>query len=206
MTITSIEPCVKTRNRSNVFIDGTFAFSVYNDIILEAKLKSNTDVDEKFVAKVKAYDEYKRAVKKALEYISFKDRTEKEVREKLVDFRPVITNKVMAYVNKKGYINDDEYAVEYTKHLVNKGYGQSKIRQKLFDKGIKNDVIENVLSTIVVEDVQNKAMELGQKVWRKYSDDPGKASRKVVENLVRHGYSYDIALGVLKSMEENDDN
>ena len=70
MTITSIEPCVKTRNRSNVFIDGTFAFSVYNDIVLEAKLKSNTDVDEKFVAKVKAYDEYKNIRKTALkEYV-----------------------------------------------------------------------------------------------------------------------------------------
>ena len=98
-----------------------------------------------------------------------------------------------------GYINDSSYASLIVNHYYLKGYGEARIKNELFKRGIPQNMWEEILSQLKVknepgefEDSPNvPAVEFLQKKLRG-SDDKDDL-RRAKDALVRRGFSYDEA-------------
>lgn len=88
-------------------------------------------------------DEIKRAREKAMDLLLFKDRTEKELENRLVKagFSETSTNAAMEYVESFGYINDLRYAKNFIS-FRQETKSRKEIRYKLIEKGVDKETIE----------------------------------------------------------------
>ncbi|MGC9168221.1 MAG: regulatory protein RecX [Desulfurella sp.] len=79
----------------------------------------------------------------AFKLISKKRYTSKELQEKLekkgIDPEPIINR-----LKELNYLNDLEYAIDYKNKKQNEGYGKYKILFHLKNKGISEDILNNL--------------------------------------------------------------
>lgn len=91
-------------------------------------------------------EEGKKAAEKAMSLLMFKDRTKKELTERLyrAGYSEEASREAMEYVEHFGYINDRRYAENYI--MFQKGKRSRKeIIFKLVEKGISKELIQQVL-------------------------------------------------------------
>ena len=79
--ITAISVQKKNPNRVNIYLDGEFAFGVAR--ITAAWLKNGDELSDEKIAKLLAEDSREWAYQQALLYLSYRARSEKEIRQNL---------------------------------------------------------------------------------------------------------------------------
>lgn len=91
-------------------------------------------------------DESRRAVAKAMSLLQLKDRTEKELSDKLyrAGFSENASSEAMEYVKHFGYINDRRYVENYIMFQSGKK-SQKEMVYKLAEKGISRELIWQVM-------------------------------------------------------------
>jgi len=138
--------------------------------------------------------------KKALQILERADRTETELRDRLLkkEFSPEEADDAIAYVKSYGYLDDARYALHYVSYQK-QFKSMRRIQFELRNKGIREDLVEAAL-----EDAASSGeKELILKIIRKRIPDPEKAGRKDVEKckayLYRQGFRMtDIIDGIEK--------
>lgn len=86
---------------------------------------------------------------KVLKYIVYKKRTEKEVRTKFSssDIDQNMLEDVIENLKENGYINDENYIQRAVNEFLSiNTLSLKEIRNKLYAKGISNDIIDNYFS------------------------------------------------------------
>lgn len=158
-------------------------------------LKINSDIKS-------LYDEisYEASLEKGIFLISLKDRTRKEIEIKLNEkYRNrKMVEKAVEKLSELGYINDLDYAVSY---IVGKKYGRERITYDLFQKGIKKDTIEEAY--FIVEEEYEENME-EKKLEKAIERNQGKEKNKLIQYLVRQGFSLNKIFSKIKEYEENE--
>ena len=158
-------------------------------------LKINSDIKS-------LYDEisYEASLEKGIFLISLKDRTRKEIEIKLNEkYRNrKMVEKAVEKLSELGYINDLDYAVSY---IVGKKYGRERITYDLLQKGIKKDTIEEAY--FIVEEEYEENME-EKKLEKAIERNQGKEKNKLIQYLVRQGFSLNKIFSKIKEYEENE--
>ncbi len=158
-------------------------------------LKVNSDIKS-------LYDEisYEASLEKGIFLISFKDRTRKEIEIKLNEkYRNrKMVEKAVEKLSELGYINDLDYAVSY---IVGKKYGRERITYDLLQKGIKKDTIEEAYF-IVEEEYEENTEE--RKLEKAIERNQGKEKNKLIQYLVRQGFSLNKIFSKIREYEENE--
>ena len=87
--------------------------------------------------------------KKAMDLLLYRDRTEKELRERLLEagFDEKEAEKGISYVASFGYLNDRRYAENYVFGMQGRK-SRCQIRRELEEKGVAEETVENALSEI----------------------------------------------------------
>jgi len=104
------------------------------------------------------------AKQKAIAYLIKSKKTSNEVMLKLrkLGFTDDIINEVVSYFTELGYIDDNDYVDAYIRQCMRlQNYSLFEIKNKLLQKGIKKDIIEEKLQ--VLED-SNYERELVEKL------------------------------------------
>lgn len=104
------------------------------------------------------------AKQKAIAYLVKSKKTSSEVILKLkkLNFSDEIIEEVVSYFTELGYINDNEYVDAYMRQCMRlQNYSLFEIKNKLLQKGIKKDIIEEKIQ--VLED-SNYEKELVEKL------------------------------------------
>lgn len=199
--ITKIESQKKNPKRKSVFLDGKFAFGVDEEVVSRLGLKkgeSLTGQDLKQILLQKSENEAKDV---ALRFLSFRRRTEKEIKEKLqkrsYDEKTIKTT--IEKLKEYDLINDLEFATAWVKErLEYKPRGKRLLRQELWKKGIKKEIIDQVTGELCREE-DKSALELLEKIKKKYKNlDPQVAKRRMYGYLLRRGFSYETAKLAMK--------
>lgn len=200
MIITDIKPQVKNNKRFSIFIDGEFKFGLTDVDVLFYRLKIGDEISDKKYKMILEEVVYNNAVSKASNYLSYKMRTEKEVREKLKDeFSQEVIDKVITMLCKYNYINDLDYAISYAKDASNlKRWGEDRIKMELRLKGIADINIIEALEAI--SDKENTEQTIEALLERRIKATPIdlKEKKKHFEFLKRRGFKSDDILNVLK--------
>lgn len=149
------------------------------------------------------YDEisYEASLEKGIFLLSLRDRTKKELQQKLNEkYRNsrMIEKSVMKLV-ELGYINDKDYAVSY---IMSRKYGKQRITYNLMQKGIGRETIEEAYFSIEEEYERNIEDEKLEKAIEK---NIKKEENKLIQYLVRQGFSLNKILSKYKEFKENND-
>jgi len=106
--------------------------------------------------------DFENAKQKAIKFIGISKKTEYEVKQKLyrLGYNQEITDMVISYLLNIGYIDDVDYVKSYIKQNERfMKYSIFEITQKLLQKGIKKDIIENEITILEDSNYDRKIYE-----------------------------------------------
>lgn len=99
---------------------------------------------------------------------------------------PEMADRVIAWAERIGLVNDEEYAKALARHYAAKGYGIYKIKDELYRRRVPREYWEDALS-----ELDDPAERIQAFVERKLTDPTDrKQVKKVSDALVRRGYSW----------------
>ena len=188
MQITAIEP--RRKGLSALYIDGEFAMKLDTEVLLVHRFDVGREIDDEQLHACVQDSDQKRCKDKALWLISFRDHSRSELIGKLRrDYSPESAEKAADRLEELGLINDERFARRYTADLIDvKHLSERGVRQKLREKGIDRDLIDEVLSEYAIDEEAQIRMIIDKKYARSLTDDKGR--RRAVSALTRLGFSY----------------
>lgn len=140
----------------------------------------------------------------ALRFLSFRERTEYEMREKLQAkdaYSKEVVDETIEYLTEADYLNDSRFAATLAESRIrNKAWGRHKIALDLRRRKIADEIVKEVVATIDDEAEAVTAVAAIEKWFRK-SGCASPLSRKEYERAFRHlasrGFSTATAIQVL---------
>lgn len=206
--ITKIEPQKKNPKRRSVFLDERFAFGLDEEVVYKYGLKTGQELEQKEIDKIIQSETKKEAKDVALKFLSYRMRSEKELRDKLrkKEFAQSLIDEVIKDLKGVNLIDDFEFASAFVRDRIsNSPRGRILLKQELWKKGIKKEIVEKVLREYFKGEEKELvlAKELLQKRKKRYEGlDENVAKRRLMSFLLRRGFSYDIVKQVLRIEDE----
>jgi regulatory protein len=194
VTVTEMKQA-KGRGRLSLSFDNGITVLLYRSEARRFNLAQDSTVsDEEFqtlLDKVVAV----RAKKRALHLLEQMDRTEKQLRDKLDQggYPPKCIDMAVDYVKSYHYIDDYRYACSYVRCTMER-MSRIKIRQKLIERGICREIIDQALEENFGFDEDARNLETVQinRLLTKRNFIPGHSDerefRRTYQFLLRRGY------------------
>ncbi len=207
--ITKIEPQKRNPRRRSVFIDGRFAFGVDEEVVSRLGLEKGESLTETRIGKILAGKSENEAKEAALRFLSFRRRTEKEIRDKLrgKGFDQKVIKKTIEKLKGYDLLNDYEFATAWVKdRLRHKPRGKRLLRQELWKKGIAKDAIDQITEELCQNEGRSALQVLARARKRYESLEPQVARRRMLGLLVRRGFSYETAKDALAATSAHEAN
>jgi regulatory protein len=160
------------------------------------------NIDREYIDKVLMAEEQSKANNYALKFLAYRQRSKKEIIDKLAEkgFEDKFIENTLVYLKNYDLVDDLEFARSFAKDKINLNkQGPQKIKYELYKKGISKEIIEKVLDED--DNEYNRALELAKKKLPSYkNDDRNAIYRKLGGFLQRRGYSYECVSKVLKEL------
>lgn len=152
-----IEPVTKTKFR--IYLDGQFAFVLYKSELSSCHLKDGEAVTEDQIETILSEIVLKRAKRKAMSLLQSMDRTESELRDRLLrqDFPEETVDQAVRYVKSFGYVDDRRYAESFI--LSRKGRkSRREIYAELSGKKIDGEIVDEMMERCYEESDSGEAL------------------------------------------------
>ena len=203
MQITDIKSVSKTKFK--VYLDGQFAFTLYKGELFRYRIQEDGELSEEVYQEIREKVVLKRAKLRAMHLLNDMDRTESQLRTKLLngDYPADIVDEAIAYVKSFGYINDESYIRRFIESKKN-SKSKKEIYALLMKKGVDMEQVQEILSEYYsAEDSLNAIRDL----LRKKRYDPKSATdqemRKIYGYLARKGFGYEDIRQVIQVCDWN---
>lgn len=198
--ITKIEEQRKLKNRVNIYIDGEFSFGLSSQLLIDYDLFKGKELSPEEIERIKEGDSLTKCLSKAYRFLSYRPRSEKEMRDKLLEkFDPQTVDRAISRLEEFSYVNDSDFARMWVNSRGN-GRSNRAIAYELKKKGVAPETIEESLAGIGRSEEFRAALELVQS-RSKYRDlSKEEAFKKVGGFLSRRGYSYEIIKKVIEEL------
>jgi len=164
------------------------------------KGKELTPKDEE---KIKGAESISKCLDKAYRYLSYRPRSEKEMRDKLLEkFEPETVGKAIERLKEYKFIDDADFARMW---VSQRGSSRSAkaLSYELQRKGVAKEVIEAAVAEIDKEAEFKNALALIESKSKYQGLDKNEAYQKVGGFLARRGYNYDIIKLVIAEITRN---
>lgn len=196
------------KRRSKVFLDGKFAFVLYQGELKRYHIAEGAQLSEEKYREILEQILFKRTRERALYILKFSSRTELELRSKLKTgfHSEEAIEKAIEFLKEYHLLDDQEYARNYIE-LYRTKKSRKEIYMVLQKKGIDKEEIRELLEEYVSEqDEEQKIRILLEKRRYKGSDASIEEKKKDVAFLMRKGFPYEVIrriMGEIKSMESD---
>ena len=189
--ITALKFQKRNRDRVNVYLDGRFAFGLA--AIEAAHLRVGQVLSDEEIARLKERDQVERAVQRAMDLLSYRPRSEAEIRRRLrgKGHDEVTIAEAMDRLRRIGLLDDESFARYWVENRFQfNPRGVVALRQELRQKGVEDRIIEAVLAEYDEEEAAARAVERAVRRLR-HLDGPT-FRRRLGDYLRRRGFSYDL--------------
>lgn len=188
MIITSIEA---TENKKyKIYLNDEPVFELYKSEIKSCNLVKGMEVAEELHDRILYEIVGKRAKKRAMHILEKRDKTEQQLREKLLENRypAEAIEAAIDYVKSYGYIDDVSYARRYIEYRI-RNKSRKQLKMELYAKGISKEVISGIF-----EEMEAGEGETIKALIYKKSKTPWLleevAKKKLQMSLLRKGFAY----------------
>ncbi|MBI5349678.1 MAG: RecX family transcriptional regulator [Chloroflexi bacterium] len=181
----------------NVYLDDEFAFGLV--MIEAAKLHLGQVLSDADIERIKKSDDSEMAFEKAVKFISYRPRSEKEVRQNLKkkEIEAGLIDEAVQRLKRVGLLNDEQFAqmwVESRSHSKPKGRRVLKI--ELRQKGLSREAVDAAVAGTNDEEVARRLAASRAPRLKKLPKIEFR--RKLGSYLARRGINYEIILEVVE--------
>ena len=190
-------------NKIHIYIDNEYVLTVYDDYWHRNGFKDGETITEEELASLKEEAGFRLAYEKGLDLLSRRSYSKKELYQKLkLKYGDSASERAIEKLLYFAYLNDEEYARIYSKHLYEtKKYDVKRISMELKLKGIDREIIENVTKTLDNEPITRIIEMLSTKFSNGFKDE--KTKKRFVAKLQRMGYSWNDIKSAFREFEIN---
>ncbi|MFA6308149.1 MAG: regulatory protein RecX [Clostridia bacterium] len=204
MKITSINNDTGKNDRLSVYVDGKYSFSVSKKDFDNLSLHVDKEMYVEDITFIREKLNVNSAKFCAINFLSYKIRSEKEIVDKLIKkgFDDDTIESAIAELKSMGYINDKIYSRKYI-------YDKNKLRplsKKMLKYNLVNKGISKLLADKVIEEcaLDDKAVAfiLMKKKFGKNDLTDEKIIKKVFSFLSRKGLNYEDIKNAFETLKE----
>lgn len=192
MEITGITPQKHSKHRVSVYVDHTYAFSLDEVDLVRLGLKTGRQMTEQDIAACNVESNFSKAKAKALDALSHRAMSTKELRDKLLEkgFDDSIADMTVDDLTDLGYLDDTAFAALYAEQAMDgKGWGKRKVKYELLQKGVDGAVINEVLEAFDAPPYERMA-ELLQMKYGSLDVSDRKQKERATRFLASRGYDF----------------
>ena len=190
---------------TKVYLSNEQEVLIDNDVCSENCLKVGDSLTEQAINDLVFQSEYQRAKSRAVWYLDRKDRTSKDLYNKLctAGFDKKAVAKVIGRLTEVGLIDDRRFAENYAERLLEGNTSKREAFAKLLQKGVPYDMAKEVLAENEVDEISQIKNLIERKYRTKLAAENG--AQKVFAALARKGFSYEAVKTALKNYIEFED-
>ena len=181
------------RQRVNVFLDGKFAFSLEAEVAVKEGLQSGQELSSSQIEALIRSDHFHRCLNAAIHYLSYRPRSESEIRERLQrrGFGGDSIEAVIARLKEQGLVNDVAFAQFWKDNRESfSPRSQWLTKLELRRKGVATAIIDQIVDEVDDTDNAYRAA-LGKARSLPLSDYQG-FRRRLGDYLKRRGFGYGV--------------
>ena len=179
--------------RVNIFLDGEFAFSLEAEVAAKERLQVEQVLSDTQIETLARSDRFHRCLNAAVHYLSYRPRSEAELRERLHQrgFDGDSLEAVITRLKTQGLVDDMAFAQFWKDNRESfSPRSQWLTRLELRNKGVANNIIDQVVDTI---DDNDSAYQAALRKARSLSRSDHQSFRhRLGEYLKRRGFSYGV--------------
>ena len=194
--ITALQVQKRNPNRVNIHLDGEFAFGLAR--IVAAWLRVGQELSEEKIEQLQADDARERAFQQAMLFLSYRARSEAEIRQNLRKHEipePVI-ELTLERLRQGGLANDDQFARAWVENRTTfRPRSRRMMAMELRQKGLNEEAVSSAVADV---DDEALAYEAAQKKVARYQGLEWNGFRKKLSDfLARRGFSYSVIAPVV---------
>jgi regulatory protein len=205
-TVVKIERFKGKRGYKRVIFNDSSQLQVDDELISYFGIKDGAEFDDNQLKNIKELSARKITKDKALEFLKYGGKSERELIKKLAGLRlkQEIINETIQDLKRVGFVNDEEFALRFSRNFITrKPAGEFLIKTELKKRGIKDEVIEETIKKIYSEfDKKELALKLVRKKKFNLPTDNPKEKKKISDLLLRRGFDWGIVGEVMKINSE----
>jgi regulatory protein len=194
--ITALQVQKKNPNRVNIHLDGEFAFGLAR--ITAAWLKVGDMLSDEKVTQLQAEDARERALQQALLFLSYRVRSEKEIRQNLLkhEFPEEVIETTLEKLRESKLANDPEFARVWVENRnIFRPRSRRAVTMELRQKGLDDETVQAAVAdmdedALAYESALKRANRLKGQEW-------GEFRKKLSEYLARRGFPYSVIAPVV---------
>jgi regulatory protein len=197
--ITAIEVQKRNPNRVNIHLDGEFAFATAR--IVAAWLKTGQTLDEAKIASLQAEDARERAYQQAMLYLSYRARSEAEIRQNLLkhEYPPEVIEEILARLRRDRLADDNQFARTWVENRSTfRPRSRRLLALELRRKGLTDDAIQ--AATAGVDEAALAYDAALKRTGRLQGLEWNDFRKKLGEFLARRGFAYDVTAATVKRL------
>lgn len=178
-------------HKIHIYVDGEYRLTVDDAFWFSERWHNLKEVNDEELAALTETVGSRRAFQSALDLLSRRDHSKKELLQKLsVKYTKAQAEEAVEQAQAAGLLDETRFAENYAQELyTRKGFGLRRIQMELTRKGIPREIAENALETLDKDD-ENRIIVLLREKYRDALTGDEKAKRRAVNALLRRGYSY----------------
>lgn len=157
--------------------------------VTELKLYSGKELDEADLEAFRRLSARFLAREKALELISRRPMSRKELMDKLTSKGETedTAEYCAGWLEENGFIDEERYAAQIARHYASKGYGAGRVRAELSRRGLNRELWDEAMAAMPTGDDK-----LDRFIAARLKDPEDRDEiRKVSSALYRRGYSWE---------------
>lgn len=190
-TITALKQQKRNPNRVNVYLDGEFAFGLAK--IVAAWLQVGQELEPEKIEELRAEDEFEAALQRAVNFLSYRPRSQQEVERNLRkhDVPPEVIDRALGRLRDRHLVDDLAFARLWVENRnAFRPRGRYALRSELRQKGVPDPIIAQALEGV---DEARLARIAAEKKARQLQDLESKDFfKKLSGHLSRRGFGYEI--------------
>lgn len=195
--VTALRVQKRNPQRVNVYLDGEYAFGLAR--IVAAWLQVGQDLSDEKITQLRAEDEYEAAYQHALKFLSYRTRSQAEVRTNLLKRGTPdgVIDEVIERLVSAHLVDDERFARLWVENRSEfRPRSRRALTYELRQRGLDQETIEQSIESL---DEDELAYQAAQKQARKLnSQDYETFRQKLLGFLARRGFSYAVSMPVIR--------
>ena len=199
--ITAIKP-QKNNKRLNIYLDGKFGFGIDLENFVKLKLKVEQELEDKQIEEIVKKAEFQKTFEKILRFVTLRPRSEKEISNWLrrKKIHESLHKDLFIRLNRLDLVNDRKFAEWWIgQRQAFRPRGVRALTMELRQKGIKKEVIGEVLAETTIDEFQiaKKLLERRSYKWKNLPEP--EAKRKMSQFLAGKGFGWEVISKLIRN-------